>query len=348
MLAKFFGFFGGKSDAVVRPSPALSGSKMLQSELPEFPLQVHLETRDGFPLLDWQAVNAWLAGIAPSRHAEAWTACERGWLMHFCSAQGGEFRLDENETAMIVSDLPPNVARAALEFMSRTLRRIHVVLKGIAQVPDAGKDLLIVFADPDTYYRYVSLFYPDTGEFALSAGMHINQGCSHFVTVGKDLHQVEPVIAHEMTHGCLSHLPIPAWVNEGLAVNVEKRLTGPGTSLHTPERMHERHAEFWTPQTIQEFWSGKSFLRTDQGNELSYDLARILVEQFSKDWDGFVRFCNAAQAEDGGAAAAVAALGADLGALVAALFRDADETGSEAWAPNPKKWEGVPERGAFT
>lgn len=343
MLAKILGLLS--ADAVVKPSAPPPGASLLPAALPEFPLDPYLDSRHGFPMLDWQAVRAWIEGVAPSRQAEAWTACERAWFMHFCATLGGQFRLDENETAMMVSELPVNVARAALEFMSRTLRRISVVLEGIAKVPDAGKELLIVFADQDSYYRYVSLYYPEAGEFALSAGMHINHGCSHFVTVGKDLHQVEPVIAHEMTHGCVSHLPLPAWLNEDLAVNVEKRFTGPGTPLHTPERMHERHVEFWTAERIQEFWSGKAFLRTDQGCELSYDLARILVEHLSADWEIFKPFANTAQASDAGAQAARSALGVDLGDLVAAIF---DEHNGQAWAPDAGRWEGEPERGAFT
>src|SRR5262245_56107996 len=48
--------------------------------------------------------------------------------------------------------------------------------------------------------------------------MHISPGCSHFVTMKPDLYSVEPVVVHEMTHGCLSHLPIPAWLNEPAGV----------------------------------------------------------------------------------------------------------------------------------
>ena len=31
---------------------------------------------------------------------------------------------------------------------------------------------------------------------------------------------------HEMTHGSVAHLPLPLWLNEGLAVNTERRLAG--------------------------------------------------------------------------------------------------------------------------
>lgn len=153
---------------------------------------------------------------------------------------------------MLLSNLSRNVAQATLAFMERTLNRIGVVLEGIAETPELGKDLLVVFKDQDSYYRYVSWYYPEAGEFAFSGGMYINRGCGHYVTVESDMRQIEPTIAHEMTHGCLGHLPLPPWLNEGIAVNMERRLTGIVSSPATPEQMHRKHLRFWTDATIQE------------------------------------------------------------------------------------------------
>jgi hypothetical protein len=228
--------------------------------------------------------------------------------------------------------------------MTRTLSRIGKVLDGVAKPPEWGKDILLVFDDEDTYYRYVSRYYPEDGEFAFSGGMHINFGCSHFVTFQAELQAIEPVIAHELTHGCLGHLPIPAWLNEGLAVNTERRLCPPLAQRYTPQQLHWMHQQFWNAQTIQEFWSGKSFLRPDEGNLLSYELARILVEQFSRDWDTFRSFALQADLKDSGREAAANVLGVELGSTVAALF--GFEPGA-SWAPDPTRWDAKPERGAF-
>jgi hypothetical protein len=96
---------------------------------------------------------------------------------------------------------------------------------------------------------------------------------------------------------------------------------------------------------VQQFWSGKSFLRTDEGNELSYDLARIIVSQFGVDWDRFRSFVLSATIEDAGASAATEHLGASLGKVVCALL---EQDPSLEWAPNPAAWNGTPERGAFS
>lgn len=304
-----------------------------------------LQVENDLPVFDWAAVSEWVQTIEDQQaQATAWSQAELAWLAHLQLALGANYRIKQQDAAVVLSSLEPNVARATLEFMSRTLARIGRVLDGLAYVPEWGHDILIVFDDEETYYRYVSRYYPDAGEFATSGGMHIHDGCSHFVTVKADLRSVEPVIAHEMTHGCLSHLPIPAWLNEGLAVNTEQRLSPPPPARFTPAQMHQQHLKFWGEEEIQEFWSGKSFLRNDDGNLLSYDLARILVSHFAADWNVFAPFVRSASVDDAGQAAAREHLGIELGAAVCAIL---EREPSPGWSPAPERWLTVPERGAF-
>ena len=108
--------------------------------------------------------------------------------------------------------------------------------------------------------------------------------------------------------------------------------------------MHEKHLRFWGGTEIQEFWSGKSFLRNDDGNMLSYDLARILVSQMSEDWASFRAFVLAANFLDAGAAAASSHLGIDLGTIACALL---ERESGLAWTPDPSTWREAPERGGF-
>jgi hypothetical protein len=300
-----------------------------------FPIVNHLKRFNGYPIVDWQTVTDWVNGCKPvRRRATAWTACERAWLLHFRDALGPQFRLDESRTAFLLSSLQPNVAAAALEFMRRAPRRIALILEELAQVRPWGKEILIVFADSEAYYRYAAHYYPKKGEFALSGGMHIDSGCSHYVSPRNDLAQIEPMVAHEMTHGCLGHLPLPLWLNEGLAVNTERRVAGARSSLPTPE-LHAQHQRFWSAGRIQQFWSGKSFDRQDEGNKLSYDLARIIVEQLAKDWASFKRFVLHSNGADSGAAAARDCLRLDLGDVVLRLL---ERKPGRSWSPNPLVW----------
>jgi hypothetical protein len=296
----------------------------------------HIEWHEGFPYLRWDRVTQWVTGFPTDEEAaSAWEACCSGWQRHLRDALGAGYRIDESPAAVVLSSLDANQAQATLEFMEKTQRRIVHVLQGIARLPELGNELLIVIDDEDAYYRYVSHFYPDTGEFAFSGGMHINDGASYYVTTKADLRAIEPVIAHEMTHGCVGHLSLPLWLNEGLAVNTEHTLVGAGRPLESPAEMHAKHRKFWGPAQIQEFWSGASYRRPDEANRLSYDLGRVLVEQLSRDWPRFAAFANAAHYADAGAAAAREHLGMELGVLVAALL---EKEPTNAFEPDPKAW----------
>jgi hypothetical protein len=303
----------------------------------EFALAQHCTRHHGYPLVDWQAVQSWVDALEPGRRrGEAWSACEHAWLLHFRDALGATFTLLESDRAALVSSLEPHVGRATLEYMARSARRIGAVLEGIVQFPPWGKDILIVFDDEDSYYRYVSRYYPDTGEFAFSGGMHLDAGCSHFVTVKRELRLLEATIVHEMTHAGLGHLPLPTWLNEGLAVNTEHRLAGAvRPALDEPVRLHDRLRRFWSVVKIQDFWSGESFHLADS-QTLSYELARILVEQLARDWPPFARFAQRADRADAGAGAARECLGLDLGELVTGLL---ERDTPRSWAPNPAKWK---------
>jgi hypothetical protein len=326
-------------------APASPPAHLTVPDTPPFDLGASMVDASGFPNVDWAAAQSWVEAIPDEwTKNQAWSLCERAWLEHLRAALGPDYRVRLQGTALLLSTLPANVADATLTFVNKTVQRIVRVLDGVAVSPEWGYDILIVFDDEESYYRYVSHYYPEDGEFAASSGMYLNHGCGHFVTVKADLRSVEPVIAHELTHSCLSHLHIPAWLNEGLAVNTEFRLCPPPQPPSNLRQQHARHKKFWQPELIQEFWSGKSFLRSDQGNELSYDLARILVAQFAGDWDRFRQFALSADLADGASGSAREYLGIELGAAVCAVLQREPEP---AWEPQPELWQGTPERGAF-
>jgi hypothetical protein len=216
------------------------------------------------------------------------------------------------------------------------------VLDRIAKEPRSGKLCVLIFEDQEQYYQYVSNYYPDEGEFSLSSGMFLQHGYGHFIFVQDYMSNIEPTIAHELTHCLLQHLRLPAWLNEGIAVKTEYRLCPPvGRPLYTPEEMRQKHLAYWNENTIQEFWSGKSWRRAGESNTLSYDLAVHFVSLGSRDFAAFAAFANAADLTDSGDAAARAHLGYPLAQLAAAVL------GEGLWEPDPAKWHEGMERGQF-
>ena len=143
--------------------------------------------------------------------------------------------------------------------------------------------------------------------------------------------EAEATAAHELTHACLRHLPIPLWLNEGFAVAMEDEICGSAPLRMESERFAE-HAGFWDEGTIQEFWSGAAFNRTDEGSSLSYELARYCLRSLAHDYDVFARFANSASFVDAGEAAAIDCYGGSLGGVIHQFF------GAGDWSPNPQVW----------
>lgn len=242
------------------------------------------------------------------------------WLLELQGALGPHFHFKASRHALLLSSLEPNVAAATVEYVERSRKRIERTLGTLAKFPNGLRSTLVVFDDEDGYYGHVSRFYPSEGEFSFSGGMFIGGDHPHFVTRRADLSQIEPVIAHELTHSALAYLELPLWLDEGIAVNTEHRLCGKGPSAYSAQELRAMHLRFWNPERVEEFWAGESFRRTDEGNLLSYDLARIIVEQTGRDWAAFSRFVAAAHYSDAGADAARTLLGVDLHSYVAALL----------------------------
>ena len=167
--------------------------------------------------------------------------------------------------------------------------------------------------------------------YGLSSGIYLNKGYGHFAFPHQDISYAEPITAHEMTHALLAHLPIPAWLNEGMAVTIENMITG-SAPLMMDDQMYARHKAFWGEKEIQEFWSGDSFYRPDEGQELSYHLAQFAVNSLSQEYDTFIKFVNSADFNDGGEAAANDTYGESLGNLISQYFGDGN------WSPNPEEW----------
>ncbi len=319
----------GTVDEEVPPSLSLGS-------LAPFDVQQHMAPQNGFPILDWQALARWSDTAASAEEAsQAFELGIRTWLLVMTGYCGDRFRLYETEDAFIVSPLENATLIATAAFIASTRRRIHQVLAGVAVFGEHEKSILLVLHNEDAYYDYLAAHYPDDGEFAKSGGCFINAGCPHFVVAMADLSTIEPVIAHEMTHSAVGHLPLPRWLDEGLAVNTEQRLTGVPNLLLTPRELRAKHLEYWGATEMQEFWSGDSFFRMDDGNLLSYELARILVAHLSSDWDRFKAFVTTAQRGDGGATAARDYLGIELGALVCALL---EQPATADWEPDPGQW----------
>ena len=314
------------AEAAVAPTEISVGNAPAL-QLPPFFIQ-----HENMPVLDSRKLAGWLNdNVATEFHASMWEEAKRAWLLHVRDALGANFQVTESKTGLLLSSLNPTTARTTADFISNALEQVLSVLDGVAQAPQWGKDILIVFEDAESYYRYLSFFYPDAAALGLSRGMYIRAGIGHFVTVKADLYAIQSVMVHEMTRNCLAHLPLPLWLDVGIAVNTARQLVNKKSCGGCgSQQLHHQLLAYWDESEIPAFWSGASFQRADEGLQLSYELARIMAELLAKDWPSFKNLVINAQADDAGAEAARTYLDMDLGEFVCALL---ERDYSPGWSP---------------
>ena len=296
-------------------------------------IQKHFKKVDDFPRPDWEAIYDHVEKEYKNHdQQELWCDIARTWMGNLKAKLPDNYTIYESDNFILVTSQSDRYVSSFQKFLEHSLKKILSTLHGIAAVDGYGKYVVLIFDDIDTYYSYLSYFYSEDGEYGLSSGVYLNRGYGHFAFPYQELSIAESIAAHEMTHALVSHLPIPAWLNEGMAVSVEDLITG-SSPLRMTKVKHAQHQSFWGEEEIQEFWSGDSFHRPDEGQGLSYHLAQFAINSLSQDYDAFIQFANKADYKDGGESAAIEIYGGSLGNLINQFFGEGD------WSPKPDNWD---------
>lgn len=283
---------------------------------------------EGLPRPDWKVIDEVFATarIPEDKLHQAYTDAARYWLQKLSTSLGGTYRVVESASFLLLTGLERRLDTHLLNFCELTLQRISDGLQSAIPEGGYGKYVVMIFADAEEYSRYVA-YFQSPGYSAASGGMFLDREYGHIALPHAFIESTKRTIAHELAHNCLRLLPIPAWLNEGIATTAE-RLVGLPTRYEMTRELAERHRAFWPANDIQEFWSGMSFYHPGDAVELSYSLANILVCLICEDRPRFVPFVSHAQWSDGGERAAVEHLGFSLGEAAATFLGDGD------WAPN--------------
>jgi hypothetical protein len=257
------------------------------------------------------------------------------WANQLCHDLAGDYQVHESPNFLVITEAPDHIARDACSSYESALKQILGSLAGVASDAGFGKQLVLMFARLDEYYRYITYFYPE-GEHPMSGGVCLNgEGYLHFVFPTPDYSSYRTVLVHELTHGCLAHLPLPTWLNEALAMRMEEVVCG-STDFALDGELYDRHVAHWNADSIQGFWTGESWSIPGDSFELSYSLAQVLWRKIEVDVgasnDQIRRFIATSQAGDGGEGACQSIFGRSLGDLVAGFL------GEREWKPNPGTW----------
>ena len=296
----------------------------------------HLKEKEGFCHPDWEGIGGQIEkSVAEPDWNAAWEEAARQWICRLRDRLGKGYRLDESPNFMILSEAPQRLLVDACHFFEAALMQIRRAFSGVALDEGYGKHVVLMFSLPEHYYRYISYFDP-AGEHPTSGGVYLpGEGYAHFAFPTTDFSSYRSVLVHELTHGCLGHLPIPLWLNEAMAMRMEDAISH-STSLNLNREIHQRHMNHWNSRTIQEFWSGESWQIPGDSFELSYNLAQIIWRKIEVDLgtsrQTALEFISSADAKDAGEAACYRLLGVNLGDLAGDFLGEGD------WSPKPDSW----------
>jgi hypothetical protein len=279
--------------------------------------EIWLKSEGGFPAPDWKFLYDWQKARSNAASRRLSLAVTDDWVDALCERGGDRYEVISSEHFLVVCGRPSREGDVLVSAMERAIERIAKQLPGIAHVRRAPKYAAILFNDHDTFLEYVSIFYPEEGEFGHPGGLFIPSGLGHFVLPADPIAQLESSITHELTHVLSAHLRLPAWIDEGLAQSMEVA-AGFGRA-HVFDREHiDEHRAYWNEERLAQFWSGASFKLLD-GQKLSYSLAEFLINALPGDPEQLAEFVNNAKDDDSGHEAARTILGVELEELIVPL-----------------------------
>jgi len=308
------------------------------------------EFAEGFHRADWDVIGNWIHNrFREAEWETAWNEVALAWLDRLRDDLGGGYHISHSRQTALLCDLPPATARWLLDYASDVEATIRESLGEVAWSGNRGRDVIIVFSDLDDYYQYLAYHSPD-GDQAASGGVCIHSGYTHIAIPWRNENDAANAVVHELTHDSVAHLPLPLWLNEAVAMTLQRTIAPPQRSLGQSDQdalfsasinwrppvmwdeLAERHYAFWNEQNIQSFWAGTSFHEPGEANELSYSLAEVLLQLLSERGNAVSirEFIQQANEADAGQTAALDRLGADLGEIAGTFL------GEGNWRPQRK------------
>jgi hypothetical protein len=309
-------------------------------------VQDAFEVHDGFSRPKWKCIYDVVSHAENDLSLrERWEEVVLQWLARVRRELGGRYHVTRNKHFACLTALPAAQARDFMGFAGTGHVEISERLAGLAWRDTPGPHVVLLFEEEDDYFEYVGYF--EHGEVLPdSLGMHFGQGYPHTAIRSAGARQDGLTLIHELTHHCLTHLPIPLWLNEGVAQRLQRGIAGvyvPRTGQGPAQtywadvsgwapplmwdELAERHHAFWTEESIQGFWAGTTFHEGGDRSQLSYSLAEVIVHLLSDDRESFLHFLSRAHYDDAGQTAAFECFGASLGEIAATFL------GEGNWRP---------------
>jgi hypothetical protein len=286
----------------------------------------------GLPRFAAVETETWLhREVSPADRRAAMYALSRRWLNRLIPALRTPHAISESTHFLMLSVPKVDQIRRVLLFLEETRRRVFQSLASARPPLDRPKHVVVIFGERDDYDRFTAAEAPEQErDIADSGGMFISRAIPHIVLPSSDLVAIHATLVHELVHDCVAHLPLPLWLNEGITQMLEYDIVS-WRPFELDREMKEKHASHWTAESIQDFWSGRSFMLPGDAQKVSYNLSVVLVRKIltlhAAGPENFWDFVRSAEARDAGTASLEEHMSLTLEALTA------DFLGPGEWAP---------------
>jgi hypothetical protein len=296
---------------MIRFFRALLASPRKPDPVPLKQLDIELARIDGalveeehFPRPQWKVIHAWVKQhVAEADLPIAWQEVSSGWVAALKRHLNGDYAVYHSPNFVLLTSRSRDAARSILRICEVAVQLLVNWLGPIAEKRGHGKHVILDFDSIENYYDYVSYFYREDSGVRASGGVFLRGGYHHIAMPPSK--SMQDTLIHELTHNRLAHLPLPPWLNEGIAITMERKIGGKKHGQIDREQFRKHH-DYWTKETIPKFWSGESF-DDDDGEVvgLSYGLADIFTDLLVQEFPNFMEFVAEANHQDAGQSAAV-------------------------------------------
>jgi hypothetical protein len=276
-----------------------------------------------FPRPQWKIISEWIKqNVDEEDTTYAWQEIAFDWLSTLRNRLGGSYSVNRSRNFLLLTSRSRVGVESILNTSEGAVQNLVRWLGPIAEKHGRGPHVILDFATIEKYYDYVSYFHPPDSNSIASGGMFLGRGYQHIALPPSN--GMQSVLIHELTHNRLSHLQLPLWVEEGIAVTMERRIGGDKQGGLDRE-LNRKHRAYWSSETIVAFWSGNSF-RNPEGeiSHLSYSLAEILIDLMVQEFPNFMDFVGRADRKDAGQGAIRETFDVSLNDIAAAYLGPGD------------------------
>lgn len=286
--------------------------------------------RFGLPRVNRELLSYWIAANVPEdRVRDAWLTAEIQWLQQLGRSMPGDYKLFQSPQSLLLAAMPRGAGRDASGLIEKTLDTIDSILPGVVKDSSQGKHLVLCLERVDDVKRYMADFGDDTCDWS---GLCIGAEAPHVVMRGSVLS--ESILVHELTHACTSHLDMPHWLSEAMALRMEQIL-GAGACGALPRDCRR----WWQEHDLQVFWNGEAFRGGGEKRSQSYVLAMHLLDAIClRRPKRLASFIRGASRDDGGRQAARDHLEQDLESIMEDLLKEPEPTRAEKLWRKLTRW----------